>query len=89
MDENRVEGAARNVGGKFQEAVGNLTGDADTQIRGKVNQAAGRVQNAAGGLVDEMHDLSEMTAQAVRDQPLAMLGLAAASGVLLGLLMRR
>jgi uncharacterized protein YjbJ (UPF0337 family) len=28
MDENRVEGTVREYGGKFQEGVGTLTGDA-------------------------------------------------------------
>jgi uncharacterized protein YjbJ (UPF0337 family) len=36
MDENRVEGAARNLGGKVQDAVGAVTGDASTQMRGQM-----------------------------------------------------
>ena len=31
MDENRVEGTARNLGGKAQEAFGKVTGDARAQ----------------------------------------------------------
>jgi uncharacterized protein YjbJ (UPF0337 family) len=34
MDENQIEGAARNVGGKLQDATGGLTGDAVTQSAG-------------------------------------------------------
>ena len=35
VDENRVEGTARNIGGKVQDAVGVVTGDAATQARGR------------------------------------------------------
>ena len=49
---DRVEGTAREFGGRVQEAVGNLAGDADTQARGLYNQAAGQAQQAAGQLSD-------------------------------------
>jgi uncharacterized protein YjbJ (UPF0337 family) len=32
MDENRIAGTAKNVGGKVQEGVGRLTGDAETEV---------------------------------------------------------
>ena len=38
MNEDRISGAARNVGGKIEEGVGRLTGDAKTQIQGKLDQ---------------------------------------------------
>ena len=36
MDENRVSGTARNIGGKIEEGVGALTGNTKTQIQGKL-----------------------------------------------------
>ena len=45
MDENRIEGSARNLGGKVQEGVGRVTGDVQSTIEGVVNQAAGTAQN--------------------------------------------
>jgi uncharacterized protein YjbJ (UPF0337 family) len=45
MDENRVEGTVRNVGGKVHEGVGRLTGDARTRAEGLANQAAGTAQD--------------------------------------------
>ena len=36
MDEDRISGTARNVGGKIEEGVGRLTGDARTEIQGKL-----------------------------------------------------
>jgi uncharacterized protein YjbJ (UPF0337 family) len=41
MDENRVEGTVREYGGKFQEGLGTVTGDAKTQTEGTMNKAAG------------------------------------------------
>ena len=39
MDENRVEGTARNLGGKVQEGFGKVTGNARAQAEGLANQA--------------------------------------------------
>jgi uncharacterized protein YjbJ (UPF0337 family) len=89
MYEDRIEGAARNIGGKVQEAVGDFAGDASTQVRGKVNQAAGRVQSAAGGLADELKDLPRLVEDTVRERPLPMLGIAIALGVFIGFFVRR
>ena len=43
MDENRVEGTARNVGGKVQEGVGRLTGDAHAECEVMKRQARHRL----------------------------------------------
>ena len=51
-DHDRIEGAAKNIGGKVKEAAGKLTGDAKLQAEGKADKAAGKVQNAVGGLKD-------------------------------------
>ena len=52
MDENRVEGTARNIGGKVQEGIGRITGDAKTQVRGMANQTAGATQDLIGQAAD-------------------------------------
>jgi uncharacterized protein YjbJ (UPF0337 family) len=52
MDKDRVRGSATNVGGKVKEGAGKLTGDQKLQGEGKLNQAKGKVQNAAGGIKD-------------------------------------
>jgi uncharacterized protein YjbJ (UPF0337 family) len=52
MDTDRIEGAARDVGGKIQDAAGGLMGDAATQLRGKADQVAGKAQKAYGEAVD-------------------------------------
>lgn len=55
-DHDRVEGAARNMGGKVKEAAGNVTGDEKLKAEGKADQVAGKVQNAVGGIKDSLRD---------------------------------
>ena len=52
MDENRVEGTVRNVGGKVQEGFGRVTGDARTRAEGLANQGAGKAQDLYGQAAD-------------------------------------
>jgi uncharacterized protein YjbJ (UPF0337 family) len=82
MDENKFEGAARDVGGKVQDAIGGLTGDAATQARGKINQAAGQAQQAYGAAVD---DVKAFTVS----QPFTALLTAIGIGVVLGFVLGR
>ena len=48
MNENRVEGAAKVVGGRFQKAAGEILEDRDMYIRGGVREGVGHAQEAAG-----------------------------------------
>jgi uncharacterized protein YjbJ (UPF0337 family) len=48
VDENRLEGSVRNVGGKIQEGVGRATGDTRSRVEGVMNQAAGTAQDLYG-----------------------------------------
>jgi uncharacterized protein YjbJ (UPF0337 family) len=52
MDENRLSGTARNVGGKVEEGIGSLAGSAKTQIQGKLDQATGAAQDSYGQAAD-------------------------------------
>jgi uncharacterized protein YjbJ (UPF0337 family) len=55
-DHDRVEGAARNLGGNIKEAAGKVTGDEKLKAEGRADQVEGKVQNAIGGLKDTLHD---------------------------------
>jgi uncharacterized protein YjbJ (UPF0337 family) len=55
-DHDRIEGAAKNIGGKIKEGVGKLTGDTKLQAEGKADQVEGKVQNAVGGVKDSLRD---------------------------------
>ena len=48
MDENRVAGTVRNVGGKVEEDFGRVTGNTRAQTEGLVDQAAGAAQDLYG-----------------------------------------
>jgi uncharacterized protein YjbJ (UPF0337 family) len=56
MDKDRIEGAARQVKGTIKEAVGKVSGDRKTEVEGRTEKAAGKVQNAVGGAKDSVRD---------------------------------
>jgi uncharacterized protein YjbJ (UPF0337 family) len=49
MNEDRVAGTAKSLGGKVEEGFGRVTGDAKTQTEGLTNQAAGAVGSLRSG----------------------------------------
>jgi uncharacterized protein YjbJ (UPF0337 family) len=56
VDKNRVDGSAKNIGGKVKEGIGNVTGDSKMQTEGKADQAEGKIQNTIGGIKDTIKD---------------------------------
>jgi uncharacterized protein YjbJ (UPF0337 family) len=82
MSGNQFEGTMRNVGGKIEDAVGGLTGDTATQIRGKARQAAGQAQSAIGDAAESVRDFAS-------DQPIGAVLLAAGIGFIAGMLLAR
>jgi len=48
MNKDRIAGAAKGAKGSVKEAVGKTLGDAKLTAEGKCDEAAGKVQNAAG-----------------------------------------
>lgn len=51
---NRAKATAKNIEGKVQEAVGNLTGDPKTQAEGKAKQAEAKVIHTVEDVKDEV-----------------------------------
>jgi uncharacterized protein YjbJ (UPF0337 family) len=82
VDENEFEGAARDLGGKVQDAIGGLTGDVGTQAQGKWNQAAGKAQKTFGNAAEEIRDN-------ISDSPLTALAIVGSIFFALGFLARR
>ena len=68
-----VQGAAREMGGRVQQKVGEFVGDAKTQAEGLYNQAAGQAQQQAARLSD-----------VIKDQPMASALVAIGIGYVLG-----
>ncbi len=56
MDDDRVKGAAKNVGGKIKEGVGKALGDEKMKNEGRADQVGGKVQNTVGGVKDAVRD---------------------------------
>jgi len=55
-DHDRIEGAAKNIGGQIKEGVGKLTGDEKLKAEGKADRVEGKVQNTVGGVKDAVRD---------------------------------
>ena len=48
MNRNQVKGAAKNVAGKVQQKLGELTGNKTQQAKGAAKRVEGTVQKGAG-----------------------------------------
>jgi uncharacterized protein YjbJ (UPF0337 family) len=56
VDEDRIEGSAKNIGGKIKEGVGKVTGDEKLKREGQLDQVKGKVENAVGGMKDTVRE---------------------------------
>jgi uncharacterized protein YjbJ (UPF0337 family) len=52
MDKDRIKGSAEQAKGAVKETAGKIFGDKKLETEGKTDKAAGKVQNAVGGLKD-------------------------------------
>jgi uncharacterized protein YjbJ (UPF0337 family) len=57
MDDDRIEGSAKNIGGKIKEGLGEVLGDSKIKGEGKADQVEGKTQNAWGGAKDTARDV--------------------------------
>lgn len=80
--ENQIKGAAQDVGGKIQDAVGGATGDTLLQVKGKIRQAAGAVQQSYGDALDTVRSTTI-------SNPIGMLAAVASISFVLGILWAR
>jgi uncharacterized protein YjbJ (UPF0337 family) len=54
MDRDRMEGAAKNIGGRIKSFFGRLFGDEKLKAEGRADQTEGKVQNTVGGVKDTL-----------------------------------
>jgi uncharacterized protein YjbJ (UPF0337 family) len=54
MDKDRIAGSAKEIKGAAKAAVGKAIGDQKLESDGHVEKAAGKLQNAFGGLKDAL-----------------------------------
>jgi uncharacterized protein YjbJ (UPF0337 family) len=59
MNNDRVEGSAKQAKGAVKDATGKVLGDAKLQAEGKSDKLAGKVQNAVGGVKDAAKDADD------------------------------
>jgi uncharacterized protein YjbJ (UPF0337 family) len=63
MNEDRVVGTARNLGGQLEEGFGRATGDVKSQVEGKIKQATGAAQDLYGQARDVAGDAAKAVQQ--------------------------
>jgi uncharacterized protein YjbJ (UPF0337 family) len=66
MDEDRIVGSAKDIGGKLEGAVGDATGDAKTQASGRAREAAGAAQDLYGQAKDAARSVGDAATSYVR-----------------------
>jgi uncharacterized protein YjbJ (UPF0337 family) len=95
MDEHRVTGAVKNVGGKIEEGVGRVTGDTGSQFHGVVDQVQGTAENlygqakdaasnAAKGVRKTASSFEDVIRHTIEDRPYTAVSVALALGWLVG-----
>jgi uncharacterized protein YjbJ (UPF0337 family) len=88
MNEDRIAGTARNLGGKLEEGVGRVTGDIKEQVQGKLDQAAGAAQDLYGQTADVARDTAvtfeKWLRSRIETKPYAAVAVALGIGWLIG-----
>jgi uncharacterized protein YjbJ (UPF0337 family) len=89
MNEDRIAGTARNIGGKVEEGVGRATRDIKEQVQGKLDQAAGTAQEYLYGQTAEVARDTAVTfekglRQTIETKPYAAVVVALGIGWLIG-----
>jgi uncharacterized protein YjbJ (UPF0337 family) len=67
MNKDHVKGEAKDIAGKVQQKVGEMTGDLGTQAKGVAKQVEGKVQKGVGDVKDAAHEGAK---EAEREQDL-------------------
>jgi len=100
MNEDRIVGTAKNVGGKVEEGIGRATGDFRTQVQGKAKQVEGDLQDLYGQAKDSAASAAQVVRESageaedyvrklIEQRPYTTAAVALAVGFLIGRLGRR
>jgi uncharacterized protein YjbJ (UPF0337 family) len=84
MDEDRITGTARNIGGKVEEGIGRMTGNAQTQLKGHARQAAGAAEDLYGQAKDAAASFTDVVQRTIEERPYTAVAIALGVGWLLG-----
>lgn len=66
MNSNQIKGEAKDIAGKVQEKVGEVTGSATQQVKGMAKQVEGKVQKGVGNAQEAAHDAARETERKTR-----------------------
>ena len=61
MNRNQMKGAVKNVAGKVQQKIGELTGNKTQQVKGVGKQVEGKVQRGAGNVEQALDKAARKT----------------------------
>jgi uncharacterized protein YjbJ (UPF0337 family) len=100
MNEDRVIGNAKNVGGQVEEGFGRATGDVKSQLQGKAKQMEGAVQDVYGQVKEKASDAVEAIRESasgaedflrttIEERPYTAAAVALGIGYLIGRFSRR
>ena len=95
MDEHRVTGEARVLGGKIEEGLGRVSGDTKSRVQGVIDQAQGTAENlygqakdaasgAAKGVRKTASSFEDIVRHTIEDRPYTAVAIALALGWLFG-----
>jgi uncharacterized protein YjbJ (UPF0337 family) len=100
MNEDRLTGNAKNLGGQVEEGLGQATGDIKGQLQGKARQAEGALQDVYGQVKETASDAAEAIRKSatgandflrttIEERPYTAAAIALGIGYLIGRLGRR
>jgi uncharacterized protein YjbJ (UPF0337 family) len=95
MDEHRVTGPAKNMGGKVEEGFGRATGDTKSEVQGVMDQAQGTAEkfygqakdaasDAADGVRKTASSFEDMVRHTIENKPYTAVAIALGIGWLFG-----
>lgn len=58
-DQNKAEGAAKELGGKIRGGLGDLVDDREQHVKGKVDELKGKTQKNFGKVQDKIENLDK------------------------------
>ena len=73
VDENRVEGLARQASGKVQSTLGDITGDTKSQAQGRIDDVMGKAQRTYGRAKDSVRNAASQVTDSTGDYAGSML----------------
>lgn len=67
LDPDRITGAAKDLGGKVQGEIGDLTGSTHDSVEGRAREASGKAENLYGQAKDAVRDVAGQAYDTARD----------------------